>query len=134
MQGINAETLTNVYPSCPTHRASEDIHFSCYLTHPQTFFNNSLHLSEEKRIFAKKETMPTIFIFFGFRFMFYSNDHEPIHVHVIKDGNEAKYNVSPLTQIYNHGFKKHDIALIESIISENEAVIIDRWKEYFNQK
>ena len=30
--------------------------------------------------------------------------------------------------------KKHDIALIESIISENEAVIIDRWKEYFNQK
>lgn len=31
----------------------------------------------------KKETMPTIFIFFGFRFMFYSNDHEPIHVHVI---------------------------------------------------
>ena len=37
-------------------------------------------------------------------------------------------------QIYNHGFKKHDIALIESIISENEAVIIDRWKEYFNQK
>ena len=58
--------------------------------------------------------MPTIFIFFGFRFMFYSNDHEPIHVHVIKDGNETKYNVSPLTQIYNHGFKKHDIALIES--------------------
>ena len=45
--------------------------------------------------------------------MFYSNDHEPIHVHVIKDGNEAKYNVSPLTQIYNHGFKKHDIALID---------------------
>ena len=65
--------------------------------------------------------------------MFYSNDHEPIHVHVIKDGNEAKYNVSPLIQIYNHGFKKHDI-VIESIISENEAVIIDRWKEYFNQK
>nr|WP_302335599.1 DUF4160 domain-containing protein [uncultured Prevotella sp.] len=55
--------------------------------------------------------------------MFYSNDHEPIHVHVIKDGNEAKYNVSPLIQIYNHGFKKHDIALIESIISENEAVL-----------
>ena len=47
---------------------------------------------------------------------------------------KQKYNVSPLTQIYNHGFKKHDIALIESIISETEAVIIDRWKEYFNQK
>lgn len=27
--------------------------------------------------------MPTIFIFFGFRF--YSNDRDPIHVHAIKD-------------------------------------------------
>lgn len=24
--------------------------------------------------------MPTIFILFGFRFMFYANDHEPLHV------------------------------------------------------
>ena len=55
--------------------------------------------------------MPTIFIFFGFRFMFYSNDHQPVHVHVIKDGCEAKYNVNPIEQVYNHGFKKHDIAL-----------------------
>ena len=85
-------------------------------------------------ILQKKKRCQQYSYFFGFRFMFYSNDHEPIHVHVIKDGNEAKYNVSPLIQIYNHGFKKHDIALIESIISENEAVIIDRWKEYFNQK
>ncbi len=51
--------------------------------------------------------------------MFYSNDHTPIHVHVIKDGNETKYNVNPIEQVYNHGFKKHDIALIESIISDN---------------
>lgn len=78
--------------------------------------------------------MPTIFIFFGFRFMFYSNDHMPIHVHIIKDDNEAKYNVEPVEQIYNHGFKKHDIALIESIIMENEEIIVERWKEFFNQK
>ena len=85
-------------------------------------------------IFVKKEYMPTIFIFFGFRFMFYSNDHDPIHVHVIKDGSEAKYNVKPMEQIYNHGFKKHDITLIESVISENEEIIIERWKEYFNKR
>lgn len=78
--------------------------------------------------------MPTIFIFFGFRFIFYSNDHAPVHVHVIKDGNEAKYNVTPIKQIYNHGFKKHDIALIESVITENEDIIVERWKEYFNNK
>ena len=93
----------------------------------------SFHCAHWYNLCKKRNDANNIHIF-GFRFMFYSNDHEPIHVHVIKDGYEAKYNVSPLVQIYNHGFKKHDIALIESIISENEAVIIDRWKEYFNQK
>ena len=79
--------------------------------------------------------MPTVFIFFGFRFMFYSNDHEPIHVHVIKDGKEAKYNVQSSTElISNHGFKKQELALIESIIEENTEVIIERWKEYFRNK
>ncbi|MDR3235887.1 MAG: DUF4160 domain-containing protein [Prevotellaceae bacterium] len=34
--------------------------------------------------------MSTIFIFFGLRFLFYSNDHEPIHVHVTK-GHGAVY-------------------------------------------
>lgn len=77
--------------------------------------------------------MPTIFIFFGFRFMFYSNDHEPIHVHVLKDNCEAKYDVLSLKQEFNHGFKKREIALIESIIEENKEVIIERWKAHFEK-
>lgn len=77
--------------------------------------------------------MPTIFIFFGFRFFFYSDDHTPIHVHVTKDGHEAKYNVQPLELIYNHGFKSSEVKMIESIIEENEDVITERWKSFFNQ-
>ncbi len=50
--------------------------------------------------------MPTMFVFFGFRFLFYSNDHKPVHVHVVKGDCEAKYNVSPVELVYNHGFKK----------------------------
>ena len=122
-----------VYPSCPIYRAS-GIHLFLFISFTLKHFPINPCFFQKKSVSLQKKTMSTIFVFFGFRFMFYSNDHEPIHVHVIKDGNEAKYNVSPLTQIYNHGFKKHDIALIESIISENEAVIIDRWKEFFNQK
>ena len=38
--------------------------------------------------------MPTIFILFGFRFMFYANDHEPIHVHVVK-GDTGKVFFEP---------------------------------------
>jgi len=79
--------------------------------------------------------MPTIFIFFGFVFKFYSDDHEPIHVHVIKDGNEAKYNVIPeVSQVFNHGFKKNEISIIEAVIEENVEVIVARWNEYFKTK
>ena len=34
--------------------------------------------------------MPTIFIVLGFRFMYYSNEHSPIHVHVTKGGCNCK--------------------------------------------
>lgn len=78
--------------------------------------------------------MPTIFVFFGFRFLFYSDDHEPIHVHVIKDNHEAKYNVMPIEQIYNRGFKKRELALIESVIEENVEVIVNRWNDYFGKE
>ncbi|MBR5075123.1 MAG: DUF4160 domain-containing protein [Bacteroidales bacterium] len=78
--------------------------------------------------------MPTIFIIFGFIFKFFSDDHEPIHVHVLKDGHEAKYNIEPeVTQVFNHGFKKHELSLIEGIIEENSNVIKERWKEYFKK-
>ena len=77
--------------------------------------------------------MPTLFIIFGFRFMFYSNEHTPIHIHVIKDGCEAKYNVEPVELVLNHGFKRHDLSLIESIVLENKEIIIERWRSYFNK-
>ncbi len=78
--------------------------------------------------------MPTIFIFFGFRFMFYSDDHEPMHVHVIKDGCDAKYNIDPVELVYNHGFKKHEISMIESVIEQNKDIIAERWNEFFKKQ
>ena len=78
--------------------------------------------------------MPTIFTLFGLRFMFYSDDPEPVHVHIFNAGREAKYNVQPMKMVYNHGFKKHEISLIESLIEENVDVITERWQEFFKQK
>ena len=77
--------------------------------------------------------MPTIFTLFGLRFMFYSDDHEPVHVHIHNGGREAKYNVQPVKMVYNHGFKKHELSLIESLIEENVEVITERWYEFFKK-
>ena len=41
----------------------------------------------------RKKIVPQLFTLFGLRFMFYSNDHEPIHVHVVKGGAEARFQV-----------------------------------------
>ena len=75
--------------------------------------------------------MPTLFILFGYRFFFWSNDHEPIHVHIAKGDSEAKYNVETLELVENFGFRKNELRMIESIIDENQSIIIERWKEFF---
>lgn len=77
--------------------------------------------------------MPTLFFIFGYRFYFWSNDHEPIHVHVSKGDSEAKFNVFDVRMIDNYGFKKNELRLIESVIEENKDVIIARWNEYFKK-
>jgi len=76
---------------------------------------------------------PTLFALFGFRFMFYSNDHEPIHVHVIKDEHEAKFSVDPVQLVENNGLKASELRLAESVIEENKEIIINRWNEYFKK-
>jgi len=58
--------------------------------------------------------MPQLFTVFGFRFMFYSNDHEPIHVHVVKSGTEARFLVEPEVQLLdNKGLKPAELKLAE---------------------
>ena len=78
--------------------------------------------------------MPQLFTVFGFRFMFYSNDHEPIHVHVVKDGHEARFQVDPeVTLLDNKGLKPAELKLAESLVEENREMIVARWKEYFKK-
>ena len=77
--------------------------------------------------------MPTLFYFFGLRFFFYSNDHEPIHVHVSNSDGEAKFNVNLLKLIENRGLKPKDIRYAEAAIEENKEIIILRWNEFYKK-
>ena len=80
-----------------------------------------------------REFMPTIFILFGFQFMFYANDHEPIHVHVIKGDISAKFSLFPVELIKNNGLKPSEIKLVESVIEENQEIISEHWNAFFNK-
>ena len=77
--------------------------------------------------------MPTVFILFGFIFKFYSNDHEPLHIHVIKGGSKAKFSLFPVQLVENNGLKPAEIKLVESIIEENQEVIAEHWNRFFNK-
>ena len=84
-------------------------------------------------IFAENlKNMPTIFTLFGYRFLFYSNDHTPIHVHVVKSGAKAKYNLFPVELVSNEGFKPSELKMIEALIEENVETISKHWNMFFN--
>ncbi|MDR0834415.1 MAG: DUF4160 domain-containing protein [Candidatus Symbiothrix sp.] len=78
--------------------------------------------------------MPTIFYYLGLQFLFYSNDHEPIHVHVQNGDGEAKFQVLPIRLIENKGLKNRDLRIAEMAIEENKEIIIERWNEFFKDK
>lgn len=63
--------------------------------------------------------------------MFYSNDHEPIHVHVAKGGVQAKFSIMPVRLVKNDGLTKSELKLAEAIIEENEELIKEHWERFF---
>jgi hypothetical protein len=77
--------------------------------------------------------MPKIFENDGFRFFFYSNDHEPIHVHVWHDGGEAVFKVSDdeveLRESLN--MKVGDLSRARQMVMENRKLIQEKWYEFF---
>lgn len=39
--------------------------------------------------------------------MFYVNDYEPMHIHVVKGDAKAKFTISPVKLVENYGLKHH---------------------------
>lgn len=75
--------------------------------------------------------MPTIFEIFGLRFFFYSDDHEPIHVHVVKGDDDAKIQIEPEVKlVYNHGLKAKDLKRALELAEMYKEDIVDVWNKY----
>ena len=77
--------------------------------------------------------MPTVFILFGYIFKFYSNDHEPLHIHVLKGGHKAVFSLFPVKLVENRGFKPAEIKLAMSIVRKNKDYIAEHWNRFFNK-
>ena len=85
--------------------------------------------------------MPKIFEYFGFIFFFYSNEHEPIHVHVIHGTNESIFDIIIMNgelQGLHVREKKgaeplsdKDKRTAEAFIRKYYKNIIDKWVKFF---
>ena len=80
--------------------------------------------------------MPEIFRAYGFVFMFFSHEHEPIHVHVLGNGGDAKYvwNGKKFVFSEQHGINAGDLKRIKKMIDDNSDIIVNHWIRYFNEK
>lgn len=78
--------------------------------------------------------MPTVFRHAGFRFFFYSNEgdpREPVHIHVMKDGGEAKIWLYPVSTARSNGFDARTLRTVERIVANNSRLIEDAWHDHF---
>ncbi len=76
--------------------------------------------------------MPTVLRQDGFRLYFYSNEpNEPPHIHVDKDDATIKIWLADLEVAKSRGFRAHEISGIMNMVSEHQAMLMEKWHEYF---
>ena len=76
--------------------------------------------------------MPTVLRRGLYRFYFYSNDaDEPVHVHVERDGDVAKFWLDPVRLQRSGAFRPPEILRISRLVEEHRERIVEAWNEYF---
>jgi hypothetical protein len=75
--------------------------------------------------------MVTVHRAYGFRFVMYTNDHSPAHVHVCGQGGEAKITFSGskgLTLDWAIGISRADIIRIMEEAQYERVRLIEAWR------
>jgi hypothetical protein len=86
--------------------------------------------------------MPIIYEYLGIRIGFYSNDHEPIHVHAVFDGAIIKIIlhvqdgiVIRVSYIEEKGvFNKSKLADLKTFISKSKNALYFAWVQFFQDQ
>lgn len=82
--------------------------------------------------------MPVIFRERGYRFFFYSNEgdpREPAHVHVVKDGIDAKFWLVPTVSLaYNDGHSARALRELIEIIRQRRQECLEAWHDFFTDR
>jgi hypothetical protein len=76
--------------------------------------------------------MPTVMRQNGFSLMIYTRDHEPMHVHVWYQGNEAVIRFeNEIILLEEQGYNRRQIRLAMQIVRQNREFLIEKWREIY---
>lgn len=79
--------------------------------------------------------MPTVFVKYGYRFHFYSNErNEPCHIHVTGKGGEMKVWLPSLKIEFAYSLSPPEQRKIMVAIRENIEKIMEEWNEFSSKK
>jgi len=85
--------------------------------------------------------MPKIYEYFGIIFFFYSNEHEPVHVHgafgkqeskaefILSDGKTIEIRIMPVKG--KEPLKGRRLLYFKEFIDVNADDIVSKWVDYF---
>ena len=79
--------------------------------------------------------MPTVLRIGPYFFRFYAADiDEPPHVHVVRDRAQAKFWLEPQVRLeWQRGFRRHELNLLQRLIEEHRAFLLEKWHEHFRR-
>lgn len=77
--------------------------------------------------------MPTVLVQDGYRFFFFSNEHEPIHVHVKFGAGRARFDLSDDVRLLeSRGMKVQELRKAQDLADENAELLRRTWHECFD--
>jgi len=76
--------------------------------------------------------MPTVFSKDGFRFFFFSDEHDPTHVHVTYGESEAQIVIDTLEVTFST-MKKNDLKKALDLANGHKTQILEAWNEHFRK-
>jgi len=86
--------------------------------------------------------MPKLYEYLGIVFFFYSNEHEPIHIHGKYNGRETKAEIHFLNgriskivlKDKGQGLEPVKRKNFEEFVNANATDIVEKWVDYFIKK
>lgn len=73
--------------------------------------------------------MGTILVYRNIKFVIYSKDHPPAHIHAISPNGEAKIELGSLECFFCRGYSQRDLKMIINLVKEKQDILLEAWDE-----